>query len=137
MKSIQLSGWFFLAVVTLMILPMSVLPEQEVRDENEVAAIGAPVSFWKDVYPILEQNCFRCHNERKQLGGFRADERGSYFKSGAAALIIPGKSNQSALMEIISGKRMNMRSASSHLLSKNEISIISNWIDEGAVWPDK
>jgi mono/diheme cytochrome c family protein len=137
MKSNQMSGWFFLVAVTFMIMRVPVLPGQDVPNQNEAVAAGAPVSFWKDVYPILEQNCFRCHSERKQLGGFRADERGSYFKSGSAALIIPGKSNQSALVEIISGKRMNMRSASSHVLSENEISIISGWIDEGAVWPDK
>ncbi len=94
--------------------------------------------FWKEVYPVFEMNCISCHGPRKQLGGFRADNRDDYFgKNGHEAFIIPGKSSQSKLIEIISGKRPDMKSADAHLLPPEDVKTIAKWINEGADWPQE
>ncbi len=92
--------------------------------------------FWKEVYPVLEMNCISCHGPRKQLGGFRADNRDDFFgKNGKEAFIVPGKSSESKLIEIISGRRPTMKSADAHILPAEDIRTITKWIDEGADWP--
>ncbi|MBK9732432.1 MAG: DUF4405 domain-containing protein [Chitinophagaceae bacterium] len=114
------------------------LPSNSSTGITPVAEVIAhtKIDFRKDVYPIIELNCIICHGPRKQLGGFRADIRDNYFgKSGMEAFIIPGNSNKSILIEIVSGKRPDMKSAEAHLLPKENILTLEKWIDEGADWP--
>lgn len=100
------------------------------------APLPQPVDFWKEVYPILEANCVNCHGPRKQAGGFRADVREDYFGNSALPpFIIHGQSSKSLLVTIISGKQPDMKSAEMHVLPAEEIKLIAEWIDEGAVWP--
>src|SRR6188768_3346520 len=37
------------------------------------ASFADPVSFKKDIAPILQNNCFACHGPKKAEGGYRAD----------------------------------------------------------------
>jgi hypothetical protein len=112
------------------------LPDFVCRKETIRDSVVVQVDFWKDVYPILETNCFRCHNERKAAGGFRADIREYYFGNGNQVLVIPGKSSESLLVQIITGEKVKLRSGA-HVLTATEVGIIAAWIDEGAEWPDR
>ena len=39
------------------------------------AAETARIEFGRDVRPILESSCWKCHGDRKQRGGLRLDRR--------------------------------------------------------------
>ncbi len=94
------------------------------------------VDFRKEVYPIFEKSCLRCHGPKKQLGDFRADRREDFFtREGKKPLVIPGKSADSPLIVIVSGARPDMLMAEQHRLPEGDVQLVRAWIDAGAPWP--
>ena len=41
-----------------------------------------PIDFVRDVRPILQQHCYRCHGEKKQKSGLRLDIKSEALKGG-------------------------------------------------------
>jgi Domain of unknown function (DUF4405)/Planctomycete cytochrome C len=96
------------------------------------------VEFWKDVYPIFENNCLSCHGPQKQLADFRVDRKEDFFKNNKRnPLILPGQSSVSPLIAIVSGTRKNMPMAAIHKLSGHDVAQLKAWIDSGAEWAVK
>ncbi len=96
------------------------------------------VSFWKDVYPVLKTSCLTCHGPQKAFGDFRIDQREDYFGQNTnKPLVIPGKSEESSLIAIVSGRRPNMAMAAVHKLPPQQVALLRAWIDTGAAWPEK
>ena len=56
------------------------IPPQE-KKEIPPAAAGE-VDFAKQIHPILEKNCVRCHGPKKQESNFRLDSREAALKGG-------------------------------------------------------
>jgi len=57
------------------------------------AAVARPVNFVKDIQPILEQSCLKCHNAEVSMSGLRLDDREHALKGGDLGTdILPGKS---------------------------------------------
>ena len=57
------------------------------------------VSYVKDIRPLFEASCFRCHGEERQKGDLRLDTLEAALKGGEdGKVIIPGKSAQSPLV---------------------------------------
>ncbi|QDT33049.1 Planctomycete cytochrome C [Thalassoglobus polymorphus] len=99
---------------------------------------AAPVIFERDVAPILENHCLRCHNKRDHRGGLSLQSREAAFQGGeSGATIEPGDISSSYLIDLITPydgvAEMPQESAP---LSEKEISILRRWIDEGAKWPE-
>src|SRR3989442_877348 len=62
------------------------------------------VNFSKDVKPILEASCIKCHGRGRDKGHFRIDSRDTLLKGGeSGAAVIPGKSEESLIIELVSG----------------------------------
>jgi len=106
-------------------------------------AEAAPVDFARDVRPIFEQHCYKCHGVEKQKNGFRLDVKHEAFHSGDehAPNIIAGRSAESPLFRFVSGADEKVRMPPKEKdeggrLKDEEIKIISRWIDEGAAWPE-
>jgi hypothetical protein len=96
-----------------------------------------PVTFWKDVYPILEQSCLSCHGPKKQHGDFRVDRREDFFGKGSRTpLVVPGNSGESPLVALVSGLRKDIPRADVHQLPSTQVAILRGWIDAGAPWPE-
>jgi hypothetical protein len=96
------------------------------------------IDFWKDVFPIFESSCIRCHGPDRARGNFRVDRRDDYFgASGRAALVTPGNSAQSPLIAIVRGERVDMAMAADHKLLEREVDLLKAWIDAGAEWPEQ
>jgi hypothetical protein len=106
--------------------------------ETHSAGESGKVSFWKDVYPVLEASCLSCHGPSKARAGFRVDRREDYFgKNGQPPLVLPGRSEESPLVGIVTGARKDMAMADRHRLPEQDVSVLKKWIDAGAVWPDR
>jgi hypothetical protein len=105
---------------------------------NPSAGATSQVIFWRDVYPIFESSCLKCHGPKKARGGFRVDLREDFFvKQGKTALIIPGNSEQSPLIAIVRGQKTDIEMIASHKLPEREVALLRSWIDTGAEWPEK
>jgi hypothetical protein len=101
---------------------------------------GAPkrVDFARDVRPILERACWKCHGPEKQQGGLRFDLRARALISGDSGrrAIAPGKAAESELIRRIEAADVDERMPpKSPPLSRGEIKTLRTWIDEGADWP--
>lgn len=96
--------------------------------------------FVKDIAPILEASCVKCHNETKAKGKLRMDTKEMALKGGKdAKLIVPGKPDESALIKVLlvdakdddamppDGKAPRPDAA--------KIEILKKWIAAGAPWP--
>src|SRR6478609_4240209 len=75
---------------------------------EQLAQLPAPAShiidFSKEVKPIFEASCIKCHGRGKAKGGFKIDNRETTLKGGdSGAAIISGKSAQSLLIELVQG----------------------------------
>src|SRR5580765_3798646 len=65
-RNMKTLSWFIVVVALSLRLPAA---------ENKV-------DFSKDIKPIFEQNCFKCHGEEKQKGKMRLDSKEAALKGG-------------------------------------------------------
>ena len=103
------------------------------------AACADPVDFVRDVRPIFEKHCYECHGAKKQKSSLRLDVKSEALKGGEAYSpnIIPGKAQESPLIHFVTGEDKEMlMPPEGEKLSSAEVAILTQWIDEGAVWPD-
>ncbi len=101
-------------------------------------AVAAP-DFVREVRPILEAHCFKCHGPDKQKSGYRLDVKSIALTGGegSAPNILPGRGAASPLVKAITGEDADMKMPpEGESLSAAEIATIKAWIDAGAVWPD-
>src|SRR5436190_8666363 len=99
------------------------------------------VDFARDIRPILERSCIRCHGPEKPKSGFRLDNRAAALKGGENGKdILPGDSANSLLIQVVAGlsedvERMPPKGKGDPLTSE-EISLLRSWIDQGVQWPE-
>src|SRR5581483_6051414 len=93
-------------------------------------------SFAKDVAPIFAANCAGCHAGTVKMGALSLDTFDSLMQGGhKGAVIVPGKSNDSRLYLMITGKMQPAMPLSGSKLADGEVEIIRKWIDAGAKPP--
>jgi WD40 repeat protein/mono/diheme cytochrome c family protein len=101
-------------------------------DENKADASAEPVSFYRQVRPILQRHCAGCHQPAK-LGGtllltsFEGLKTGGENGSGFE----PGKPDESLVIDYISGDEPLMP-LNEEPLEAAQVSLIARWIQEGA-----
>ncbi|MFP6612773.1 MAG: c-type cytochrome domain-containing protein [Pirellulales bacterium] len=96
-----------------------------------------PVSFLKDVAPILMTRCAGCHGPKKSSGDFRAHTFEFLTTAGASdeSPVVQGKPRQSLLFQRIIESDTDLRMPQDDdPLSKTEIETIRQWISEGATF---
>jgi mono/diheme cytochrome c family protein len=96
------------------------------------------VDFVKDIQPVLQQNCIRCHGPEKQKAKLRLDSRGAALEGGKnGPSLVEGDGARSELVRRISLPKTDddFMPSEGEPLSKEQIAQIKKWIDEGAVWP--
>src|SRR5262247_1901820 len=56
------------------------------------------INFTKEIKPILETSCMKCHGRGKNKGELRIDTRETFLKGGESGpAVVPGKSEESLL----------------------------------------
>ncbi|MCE9631560.1 MAG: PSD1 and planctomycete cytochrome C domain-containing protein [Planctomycetia bacterium] len=95
-----------------------------------------PLSFTRDIRPLLSDNCFHCHGP--DAGHRQADLRLDVRDEAVAAkAIVPGKAAESSLVERIRATDPDvvMPPPESHKkLDARQQDLIARWIDEGATY---
>ena len=97
-----------------------------------LAAQRPAVDFSKQVQPILDSNCTVCHKGASAPAGLHLDTAAGLMKGGeSGGVIVPGKSKDSLLVQRISDTTGNQMPPTGPL-SKDQIKIITDWVDQGA-----
>src|SRR6185503_9699145 len=97
------------------------------------------VDFAKDVQPILQENCIKCHGPEKQKGKLRLDSRGAAVKGGKdGPAFVVGDAAKSEMVRRISLPKADddFMPSEGEPLTKQQIDLIKEWINQGAVWPE-
>ena len=97
------------------------------------------VDFVKDIKPIFDQNCIKCHGEEKQKGKLRLDMKDSAIKGGKTGpTFVVGNADKSEIVRRITLPKGDddFMPSEGEPLSKAQIDAIREWINQGAVWPD-
>lgn len=95
----------------------------------------APVSFVKDVAPILLEQCQKCHGPEKSKGGYRLDSFARLTRPGESKSpsLTPGTPEQSELYRLLTAPDEEDRMPKkSDPLPKAQIQLIKRWVEQGA-----
>jgi mono/diheme cytochrome c family protein len=104
------------------------------------AASQTGLTFDKDIKPIIEKSCAKCHGGEKPKSKYRVDTRENLIKGGESgdAAIIPGNSAKSPLVAFIADLVEDMEMPPTEKrdkfpqLTKQQIGLVRAWIDQGA-----
>jgi len=101
-----------------------------------VAQAQQASSFAKDVAPIFQANCSGCHAANVRMGSLDLDTYEGLEKGGNhGKVFVSGKSEESRLYLMITGKAAPAMPLTGKPLAEGEIEIIQKWIDAGAQPP--
>jgi WD40 repeat protein len=93
---------------------------------------AAPVEFGRDVVPILEDNCLRCHNTSKTEGGLLVESYEDLMRGGdTGAPIVAGQPDDSPFILQVEG-RAKPKMPPKADLQPDEIATLRAWVAGGA-----
>lgn len=118
-----------LPLILAMCLPMGVVLAQE---QPAAPKPEAPLSFERDVRPILKAHCFYCHGgEHETKGGLDVRQKRFLLKGGdQGTAIVPGKPEESLIVERIVAGEMP---PGEKKMPADQLETIRRWIAAGAV----
>jgi mono/diheme cytochrome c family protein len=105
--------------------------------------VGVPVVAAADLaqqaQAILARHCYDCHGPEKQKAELRLDADHARLIGGPTAVIAPGRAEGSELY-----RRITLPPHDEEImpnrgdpLTKAQIAILRDWINQGAIWPEK
>lgn len=96
------------------------------------------VDFKKEIWPLFQKHCVKCHGPDQQKSGYRIDIAELAIEGGEMGkAIIPGNSGKSPLIHFISGldEEVVMPPKGDPFDAKT-VGLFRAWIDQGADWPE-
>lgn len=90
--------------------------------------------FMREIAPIFEQHCIRCHQPGTKKGGVSLATPDDLRKDGH---VVPGKHAESTLLDLVTsvgGEKPKMPKQG-RPLTEGEVNLLRRWIDAGAAWP--
>lgn len=101
--------------------------------------VVAAVDFAKQIVPLFDKHCVDCHSASDADGDFALDTIEGLFAGGKTGkALVPGKAQDSLLVKFLegrsgkTGKNQFMPPGKREHLSEAEITLVRQWIDEGA-----
>ena len=107
---------------------------------EQVRSLPAPASqtviFTRDIQPLFEASCIKCHGRGRDKGGFQIDTRETLLKGGdSGSAVVVGKSQESRLIELVSGiDPDNVMPKKGKRLTPDQVGLLRAWIDQGLKW---
>src|SRR5437899_3837533 len=123
-------------------LPLWMLTFSLAAADVDVSKLPPPaqvtVDFERDIKPILESSCFRCHGPIKPKSHFSLVTRESALKGGENGVdILPGESAKSPLVHYVAGLVEDMHMPPPEKgkpLTPAQVALLRAWIDQGVPW---
>jgi len=113
-----------------------ITPEQA---KSLPAPASRKVDFVKEIKPIFEASCIKCHGRGRTKGDLSIESRETLIKGGESGpAIIPGKSEESHLIELVAGLDPDsVMPQKGKRLTPEQIGLLRAWIDQGAQWSEE
>lgn len=119
--------WAAVFATAMLVIPLWAQPKAETAED--------PVSYFKEIRPIFQQNCQGCHQPAKAQGGYIMTEFADLLKAGETGnpAIVPGQPAKSYLLDEIRIKDgQHEMPKNREALSPKQYALIERWIKEGA-----
>ncbi|MDQ6698897.1 MAG: PSD1 and planctomycete cytochrome C domain-containing protein [Acidobacteriota bacterium] len=98
------------------------------------AQTAKTISFGADIAPILAEKCIQCHGQDSTMGNLDLRTRAGMLKGGKhGPAIVAGKGMASGLYGHLTGTVQPQMPLGGRL-SAEQIALLKQWIDGGAVW---
>ena len=96
------------------------------------------VSFAREISPLLEQSCTKCHGKGKDKGGFSIETRERLLAGGdSGEAVVIGKSADSYLVELVAGiDPDNVMPKKGSKFTPEQVGLVRAWIDQGLQWEE-
>src|SRR5262249_34867889 len=127
-----------LALILALVLAILGLASMSVRAGGATSKTGHDADkekfFDKEVKPILQANCFRCHGaESKIKGNLRLTSRDDILKGGATGPVVSlEKPEESRILDAINYRDLEMPPKGK--LPQAQIDILTKWVKMGVPW---
>ena len=98
------------------------------------SAQAASIGYRKDVFPLLERHCFKCHRGKDAEAGLDLTTHAGILKGGdyAGTCVVPGEPDQSPIVMHIRGIYEPKMPKNGTELSEDELHTVRMWIASGA-----
>lgn len=109
----------------------------DLSKDSPTGVASGPISFARDIAPLLIENCNGCHLDgRRASGNLRMDTYEQLMRGGDSGELIAGRNaTNSLLIQRLKGEAgERMPAGGRPALSPEQITTISNWIREGATF---
>ncbi len=109
---------------------------QEIKREQ-------PVSFGKEILPMLKRNCLACHHAKEPEGGLVLETHASLIKGGDSGVCVtPGKPLESLLFTLAAAVKEPVMPPDSNSVGAKpfnaaELGLLKLWIEQGAPGGDE
>lgn len=97
------------------------------------------IDFAKQIQPILQQNCVKCHGPEKQKAKLRLDSKEAAMKGGKdGVIIVAGNAEKSELYRRITLPKGDddIMPNEGDPLTKEQTDLVRAWINQGAEWSE-
>jgi len=91
-----------------------------------------PVSYQRDIRPIVSGTCFKCHGPDLKKGGLDLQS----FESATKSAIVPGQPAMSELLKRVTAEGDDRMPPKGERLKPAQIAKLKRWIDEGAKYEE-
>jgi hypothetical protein len=137
MKNVVLIGC--VAAVAGLALQMATAADPDIS-KLPPAAKKDGLTFDKDIKPLLENSCLKCHGAEKPKSKYRVDSREAFIKGGDSeeAAVVPGKSEKSPVVHYVADLVVDYEMPPTDKRDKypkmtaEQIGLLRAWIDQGA-----
>ena len=126
-------------VCALLLLSATALSAAQPVDESQLPPPATnQIDFARDIKPIFDTSCIRCHGPVKPRSSFRLDNRAAALKGGENGVdILTGNSAKSPLIHFTAQLVEDMEMpppGKGDPLTPAQIALLRAWIDQGAPW---
>lgn len=123
---------FFIVTCFIVVSAFSHASAESARPFQKKTTKSQPVSYYRQIRPIMQRYCSGCHQPAKAGGKLSLTSYDELKKGGEdGETFEAGKPDDSLLIEYISGDKPEMP-LKGEKLSKDQVAIIARWIAEGA-----
>ncbi|MDX1565289.1 MAG: c-type cytochrome domain-containing protein, partial [Phycisphaeraceae bacterium] len=95
------------------------------------------VDFRKQIRPLFQRHCYKCHGPQKSKGGLRLDDRSAAIRGGDSGIsvLLPDPNRNPIYKLITTSDPMERMPQDAAPLPNEQIQMVRRWIEQGAEWP--